>query len=153
VAKLRTPGGWNREAGVRRNGRPMRNSKFKIQDDLRLEISERSQEVNRENGKSKPRIANHKSAIGHRQSTNCHRAGLGSAKAAKRKNSFFRSIEAGMLLKTNKTRTKCMARERTFSAKLLGLCRDQAQFSPLLAGESRCFGRKTRHGSASNGAS
>lgn len=94
-----------------------------------------------------------KSTIGHRQSTNCHRAGLGSAKAAKRKNSFFVSTEAGMLLKTNKTRTKCMAHERTFSAKLPGFCGDQAQFSPLLAGESRCFGRKTRHGSASNGAS
>jgi len=48
---------------------PIGNSKFKIQDDLRLEISERSQEVNHENGKSKPRppMTNRELAIVNRQ--------------------------------------------------------------------------------------
>ena len=71
--------------------------------------------------------------------------GFGLRQGCEKKEFFFVSTEAGMLLKTNKTRTKCMADERTFSAKMLGLCSDQAQFSPLPAGESRCFDRKTRH--------
>jgi hypothetical protein len=77
---------------------------------------------------------------------------LGSVRVTKRKNSFFISTEAGMLFKTNKTRTECMASEQTFPPQMHGFCKNQAQFCPLLAGESRCFGRETRHWSASNGA-
>src|ERR1035437_796874 len=89
-----------------------------------------------------------KSTIGNRQSTSCHRPDLGSVGATNEKISFFIATEAGMLLKPNKTRTKCMACERTFAPEMHGFCKNPAQFCLLLAGESRCFGRKTRHCSA-----
>ena len=154
---LAEEGRWGEITHSGRLEPPIGNSIFKIQDDREWEMPEGAR-------KSKPgkiwrlatphrpsQFANRRLAIVNRQ------VAIGrnwaSPRAAKRKNSFFISTEAGMLLKTNKTRTEYMACEQTFSAQMHGFCNNQAQFCPLLVGESRCFGRTARDGSASNGAS